>query len=177
MMPAMPAKFAQLRASLHTSLNTFWQQRTPRERQILRLGGVFFLLLLVYLLFFNPALNARTQLNRTLPVLRLQAAQLQGLSAQVTQLGKAQNPALSLTRENINAVLLRHDLKADNVVLSGDQLKIGLNKVSFAALLNLQDELQRSAHLVVEEARIDALDTPDMVNATLSLRLQGEAAQ
>ena len=162
---------------LRTNFNAFWQQCSARERQMLRLGAGVCLLLLLFLVFFNPALNARSQLNRTLPVLRMQAAQLQGLAAQMAQLGKAQNPAMPLTRENINTVLLRHNLKANNVVLSGDQLKLSLDKVSFAAVVNLQDELQRSAHLVVEEAHVEALDAPDMVNATLSLRLQAQAEQ
>jgi general secretion pathway protein M len=61
------------------------------------------------------------------------------------------------------------------VMLTGDFAKVQLTAASFAATLNWLDDMQKTALLSVVDANIVALDKPDMVNATFTLRQPGNA--
>lgn len=152
-------------------LRTFWQERDARERKILSIAGALLMLALVYLLLLNPPLMGRAQLDKSLPQLRLQAAELQSLAATAAQLAQQPPaPLVPVTREGIDAALARNNLKAQSVLLTGDMLKVQFTNASFAALVNWLDEQQRSARLVVTDAAIDVQPALDTVNATLTLR-------
>lgn len=158
---------------LQERLRAFWQEREARERKILALAAVFLVLAFVYAVLVNPALSGRANLAKSLPQLRQQAAELQSLSAAATQLAQqAPPPVVPVTREGIEAALARNNLKAQNITLTGDMLKLQLTNASFAALMNWLDEQQRSSRLAVTEAVIDVQPTIDIVNATVTLRRQ-----
>jgi general secretion pathway protein M len=158
---------------LRERLSEFWQERNARERTILRMAGALLLLALVYLLLLNPPLSGRAQLDKTLPQLRQQAAELQSLAATAAQLAQQPpSPFVPATPETIAAALARQNLKAQSVLLSGDILKVQLTNASFAALVSWLDEQQRTSRLVVTEAAFDVQPALDMVNATLTLRRQ-----
>lgn len=154
-------------------LGAFWLERDARERKILSVAGTVVVLALMYLVLFNPPLEGRAQLDKTLPQLRQQAAQLQSLATLASQFAQQPPaPVIPATRDNIEAALARNNLKAQSVLLTGDMLKVQFTNASFAALVNWLDEQQRSARFVVSEAVIDVQPTLDMVNATLTLRRQ-----
>jgi general secretion pathway protein M len=158
---------------LRESATAFWQERDVRERKILAFGALFLLLALVYLLFLNPALSGRTQLDKALPVMRQQAAELQGLAGQAAQLAQAGAPAVApVTKESINAALARYTLKPQNVLMTGELTKVQFAEASFAQIVGWLDEMQRASRLSVVEATVEALPTLDRVNATLTLRQQ-----
>ena len=56
------------------------------------------------------------------------------------------------------------------MVVSGDLVRLQLNNVSFAGILDWLDETQKGTRLSVTESTFTALAQTDMVNATLSLR-------
>lgn len=152
-------------------LRAFWQERDARERKILSIVGALAVLTLVYLVLLNPPLVGRAQLDKTLPQLRLQAAELQSLAATAAQLAQQPPaPLVPVTREGIDAAMVRNNLKAQSVLLTGDMLKVQFTNASFAALVNWLDEQQRSSRLLVTDAAIDVQPAQDMVNATLTLR-------
>ena len=66
--------------------------RNERERTILRVGAAALATLLVYAIFFGPALSGRQKLSEALPRLRQQAAEMQALSKQAAELPAASNP-------------------------------------------------------------------------------------
>ena len=104
-------------------------------------------------------------------MLRQQVAQLQALAKQAALLSeKPVAPPISMSRENIEAALARNGLKAQNVMLSGDFAKVQLSAVSFASTLYWLEDMQKTARLSATDANIVALDKPDMVNATFTLR-------
>jgi general secretion pathway protein M len=116
-------------------------------------------------------LAGRDQLNKNLPVLRQQVAQMQALSKEAAALsGKSAAPFIAMSKENIEAALARNGLKPQSVILTGDFAKVQLAAVSFAGTLNWLDDLQKTALLSVIDANIVALPQPDMVNATFTLR-------
>jgi general secretion pathway protein M len=156
------------------TLSAFWQERNPRERNILAVGAAFLALALVYLLFINPALSGRAQLEKSLPQLRQQAAELQSLARQATELNAAgAAPTAPVTKETIEAGLARRSIKAQSVLVSGELIKLQLQGASFAALANWLDEMQKTARTSLVEGSFEAQSGIDTVNATLTLRQQG----
>lgn len=163
---------------LKDMLAAFWQERNPRERNILTVGAAFLLLALVYLLFINPALSGRAQLEKSLPQLRQQSAELQALARQATELNAASTtPAAPVTKESIEADLARRNIKPQSVLVSGDMIKLDLQGASFAAIVSWLDDMQKTARSSLVEGKFDAQSAVDTVNATLTLRQQKSAEQ
>lgn len=155
------------------AFSTFWNDRSERERKQLALAGAVILLALIYLLFIDPALGGRKQLEKTLPDLRRQAAELQAMSTEAAALANATPPAApDMSKESLEASMASKGLKAQNVAVSGNLAKIQLSSISYASLIGWLDEVQKTAHVVVVEASIVAQPQADTVNATLSLQQQ-----
>ena len=152
-------------------LAEFWAARDARERKLLSVGIAVVLFGLVYGLLIDPALSGSEQLNKNLPVLRQQSAQLQALAREASSL-TAQAPAMvaPLAKEELDRTLSARGLKAESVAVSGEIAKVQLSAVSFAGLLQWLDEIQKTALVSVSDANIVALPQSDTVNATLTLR-------
>lgn len=161
------------------SFSEFWAARDARERVMLAVAALVVTVGMAYALLIDPALTGRDQLNKNLPVLHQQVAQLQALSKEAAALsgksastlaGKSAAPLTAMSKENIEAALSRNGLKPQSVILTGDFAKVQLAAVSFAGTLNWLDDMQKTALLSVVDANIVALAQPDMVNATYTLR-------
>lgn len=153
------------------SLSDFWARSDARQRRMLVAAALAGILSLFYWLIVNPALSARAQLDKDIPVLRQQVAQIQLLSKALAAL--SDRPAVTLiamSKANIEADLARNGLKAQSVVLTGDYAKVQLAAVSFGSTLSWLDEWQKSARVAVVDASIVALGQADMVNATFTLQ-------
>ena len=162
-----------LHSQIRQSFKAFWAARDARERAMLSAAAGVVLLGLYYALLIDPALAGREQLNRNLPVLRQQAAQLQALSGEAAALsGKTPAPPVAMSKENIEAALARKGLKAQSVTLTGGFAKVQFAAVSYSGTLEWLEDMQRTAMLSVTDANIVALATPDMVDATISLLQQ-----
>lgn len=153
------------------SFSKFWAVRDARERAMLSAAAAVVSFALIYALLIDPALTGREQLNRNLPLLRQQVAQLQALSKEAAALsGESSITLTPISKEQIETALARKGLKAQSVISTGDYAKVQLAAVSFAGTLSWLDGMQKSALLYVVEADIVALAGADRVNATLTLR-------
>lgn len=156
------------------SFAEFWSARDARERTLLGVAALVVTFGLGYAVLIGPALSGRDQLNKNLPVLRQQVAQMRALSKQAALLAlKPAVPPIAMSRESVEAALARNGLKAKNVLLNGDFAKVQLSSVSFANMLYWLDDMQKTSRLSVTDANIVALTQPDMVNATITLRQPG----
>jgi general secretion pathway protein M len=164
---------------LKQSWSGFWQARNKRERTMLSAAIVVIVVGLFYALLIDPPLSGRENLQKRLPALRQQSAEMQGMAKDAAALsGKPATPAPVLTRQSLEASLTKKGLKPESVSLTGDTAKIQLAAVSFAGTVEWLDEMQRTARVSVTDAVFSALEKPDMVNATLTMRQQrSEAAQ
>lgn len=152
----------------------FWTARAPREQKILTACAAVVVLALVHLILVEPALSGREKLNRELPTLRQQVAELQALSKQAAALSsKAATPLPAISREGVEAALARSGLTQQSVSLSGDVVQVKLSSVSFSGLLHWLEEMQTVTLLAVADANIVALPQPDRVDAVVSLRQPG----
>lgn len=153
------------------SLAEFWIARDARARAMLTVAAGAAALWLFHALLIDPALTGRDQMNKNLPELRRQVAQLQVLSKEAAALsGKSASPVTAISEESIKTALARKGLKPQSVILTGDLAKVQLATVSFSGTLEWLDDMQKTARLSVVDANIAALAQPDMVNATLTLR-------
>lgn len=159
--------------TLMEPLSIFWLERNPRERNMLVVAALALTLALLYLLLISPALAGRERLQKNLPPLRQQAAELQALAKQAGDLvNTPPPPATPVTRDSLEASLTRRGLKPQSLVLSGELAKVQLQSASFAALVSWLDDMQKTARLSLVEASFEALPAIDNVNATLTLRQQ-----
>jgi general secretion pathway protein M len=164
-------KAAVFWGTLKESATTFWDARDSRERMILGAGGLFVLLLAIYAICFAPALSGRAQLQKDLPVLRQQSLDMQVMARHAAELNHATAPEVTpISHENIAATLASAGMKPQSLAVTDDVVRMQLNPVSFAALIDWINQQQKSLHLEVVDANFIALPQTDMVNATLTLR-------
>ncbi|MBC7726725.1 MAG: type II secretion system protein M, partial [Microbacteriaceae bacterium] len=77
-----------------------------------------------------------------------------------------------LTRVGLEAALQRRGLKAQSVSVSGEIVRLQFAASSFSALTEWLNEARAGFQLSVTEATVTAQPTPDIVNASLTLRQQ-----
>lgn len=160
-------------SQLMEAVSAFWLERNGRERAVLTLAALLLLLGLIYASLIGPALSARAQLEKSLPILRQQSAELQGLAKQAMELANSgAPPPVALSKESIELALGRRGLKAQSVVQNGDMVKVQLAAASFVGMLDWLAEMQKTARLSVVDANIVALPAVDSINATLTLKQQ-----
>lgn len=164
--------------ALKESFAVFWNARDARERTILSSALVALALLLIYAIFIAPALSGRAQLNKDLPALRQQAAELSAMARQASELANtAVPPASPVTQESVAASLTSRGMKAQSLAVTDDMVRIQLSAVSFSGLLDWIDEQQRTTRLTVIEANFIAQPQSDTVNANLTLKQQRSEAK
>lgn len=149
----------------------YWLARTEQERKFLAIGAAVVLVALVYALLLAPALEGRDRLQRSLPALRQQAAQLQTMAAEASTL--AANPApppAPMTREALTASLAQRSLAPGSLTLTGEYAKVQFNNVSFANLVAWLDAQRRENRIQVQDAAFTGLPAAGQVDATLTLR-------
>jgi general secretion pathway protein M len=160
-------------AGIKQSLSTFWNERNKRERSMLIAAIVVVVLGLIYALLIDPAISGRADLEKRLPSLRQQAAEVQALAKEASALsGTTAPPPPPITRESLETSLQRSGLKAQNLSVSNEFAKVQLNGVPFSGTVEWLNELRRTARVSVSEAVVEAQAESDMVNATLTLRQQ-----
>ncbi len=164
-------------------LQTFWNERNVRERSMLATAFAVVALGLIWVLLLDPALSGREQLARALPDLRQQAAEVRALAREAGTADR-RNPAkvAPVTREGVVASLARRGLKAEEVTVANDIVRVRFVDTSFAGLVEWLSEQQRASRLAVGEAKVersgDDAVTSDRVNAAFTLRQQrGTEAQ
>lgn len=160
--------------TLKQNLATFWSERNKREQNLLLAAIVVIVIGLFYLLLIDPALSGRKDLEKKLPALRQQAAEVQALSREVgEQSGRTTASVPPVTRESLESSLNGKGLKPQSVAMTGgDTARVQLNEVSFSSLIDWLSDMQKGARLSVIDANIEARAKPDTVNATLTLRQQ-----
>lgn len=162
-------------SGLQQAFSGFWNERNQRERRMLSLAAAVVVLGLLYALLIDPALSGRADLEKRLPAMRQQAAEVQALARQAANAPAAATntaPAPPMTRESLEASLSRKGIKAQNLSVTGELAKAQFSGVSFAALVDWLTELQGVPRISVLDANVEAQAQPDTVNATLTLRQQ-----
>lgn len=149
----------------------YWVARTEQERRYLTAGIVVVTLALVYMGLIEPAVEGRAQLQRSLPELRQQAAQLAGMADQARALaGQAPAPVTPMTRDSLLASLTARGITPGSLTLTGEFARLQVSGVSFANLVAWLDAQRRENRIAVQEGTFSAQDPVGQVDANLTLR-------
>lgn len=160
------------------SMSAFWGARNKRERIMLCAAIVVVGLGLFYALLIDPALSGRKELERRLPALRQQAAEVQALAREAQNMKNAAKPAPPLTRESMESSLGAKGLKAQNLAVNGEMVKVQFKSASFSSIVAWLADIQRGSRVTVVDAVVEAQAQPDTVNANMTLRqARGEQNQ
>ena len=151
--------------------SAYWIARTEQERRYLAAGFTVAALALVYMGLIEPAVEGRAQLQRSLPALRLQAAELTSMAGQARALaGQQPVPVTPMTRETLLASLTARGVTPGSLTLTGEFARLQVNGVSFANLVAWLDAQRRENRIAVQEGTFSAQDPLGQVDANLTLR-------
>ena len=151
--------------------DAFWQARTEQERRFLAVGGAVVGLALFYSLLIAPALDGRARLDKELPQLRQQVAEMQAMAREAAALqGQGNIAPPPMTKDSLNAGLAARGLNPQSVTITGEYAKLQFSGAQFAGLVAWLDAIRNDSRIAVVDASFTAQDTPGMVNATLTLR-------
>jgi general secretion pathway protein M len=154
----------------------FWQQRDARERRWLSIGMVSILLALIYLIFINPALSNKAILEKAIPQLRQQVAEMAVMSSQYAKIASQMSSDVPpVTRESVEASLLRRGIKAQTLTSADDIVRLQVTSVAYVNIMEWLLEMQKAARLTVEDAKITGLTEVGQVGVVLTLKQQKSA--
>lgn len=159
-----------------TTWAVFWKARNRRERSFLLAALAVCVIGAVYALLIEPALTQRAALEKSLPMLRQQAAQMRQLSQQVAQLPAAQPASTAFNREAIETSLKGLGLTPTEINVSDRTVQLQFASASLAHLLMWMEQVQ-AARLSVTETDIQTLAGTETVKATLTLIKTNEETQ
>ena len=149
----------------------YWIARTEQERRYLAAGFAVVALALAYLGLIEPAVEGRAQLQRSLPALRLQAAELESMAGQARALaGQPPVAVTPMTRETLLASLTARGITPGSLTLTGEFARLQVTGVSFANLVAWLDAQRRESRIAVQEGTFSAQDPVGQVDANLTLR-------
>jgi len=157
--------------------NVFWLARTEQERKFLTVGGGLLVVLLVYALGIDPAVSGNTRLQKELPLLRQEAAEINTLALQAGALQRQAPVAVPpMTRDSLTQALAARGLTAKSISLTGEYAKLQFNGVQFAGLVTWLDATRRESRIAVQDITVTPLDTPGQVDSAITLRQSAAAA-
>jgi general secretion pathway protein M len=157
-------------SQLKEGITLYWLARTEQERKFLGAGMAAIALALVYTTLVDPAISGRAKLEKTLPQLRQQAAELQALAIEAGDLER-QPPATptQMTRDSLAASLLSRSMTPTQLSMTGEYAKLQLAGVSFANLESWLEAQRRESRIVVLDASFTGQTPLGNVDATLTL--------
>lgn len=157
------------------SFNVAWQGRTEQERRFLTIGGAIAAAVILWAALIDPAMSGRKALEKSLPQMRQQAAELQAMALEASRLKSAPAAqATPMTRESLVASLQARGIKPESLVVTGEFAKLQVKDVAFANLVAWLDEQRRASQVNVQELAMTGQESkPGMADGTLTLRQSG----
>ncbi|MBB5017884.1 general secretion pathway protein M [Chitinivorax tropicus] len=150
---------------MKAQLLQFWQQREPRERLILMIGGIFLLIALLYALIWDPILAERKRLTRMVPRMQQDLVELKGIVEQVKGMpAKVGKQPVQTALENTLRAAGINDLQVSG---NASQANADIKQASFAALTTALARLHDEQGIDVTTLQVDALQDPGQVKAQL----------
>ncbi len=148
----------------------WWQLRSPVERTAWLIVGGIALVLLAWLLIWQPLTSETERLERRLMEQRAALATARRQADEIAALARSTvEPSPRDARADVESALARQGLKATAIDRGEDQrLRVTLDAVSFEALTRLLEALQRDARLNVVDLTAAARVEPGQVRAEMT---------
>ena len=148
----------------------WWQLRSPAERTAWLIVGGIALVLVAWLLVWQPLTSETERLERRLMEQRAALATARRQADEIAALARsAVEPSPRDARADVESALARQGLKATAIDRGEDQrLRVTLDAVSFEALTRLLEALQRDARLNAVDLTAAARVEPGQVRAEMT---------
>ncbi len=177
---AATARLSRLRPRIpepwRERFDAFWNARDPREQTILGGGALVLVLIIGYLVLWEPASVGRDRLMRNLPAQRADLAEMETLAQEARSLQASPAPSLrgdALTQA-LQDSLGQHGLKATRLAPTGDNaVQVQLDKAAFGAVAGWLQDVRAQQRLKVADARISYVGATALVNVTATLQGPG----
>lgn len=149
----------------------WWQLRSPAERTAWLIVGGIALVLVAWLLIWQPLTSETERLERRLMEQRAALATARHQADEIAALARsAVEPLPRDARADVESALARQGLKATAIDRGEDQrLRVTLDAVSFEALTRLLEALQRDARLNAVDLTAAARVEPGQVRAEMTV--------
>ena len=149
----------------------WWQLRSPAERTAWLIVGGIALVLVAWLLVWQPLTSETERLERRLMEQRAALATARRQADEIAALARsAVEPSPRDARADVESALARQGLKATAIDRGEDQrLRVTLDAVSFEALTRLLEALQRDARLNAVDLTAAARVEPGQVRAEMTV--------
>ncbi|HXL83865.1 MAG TPA: type II secretion system protein M [Casimicrobiaceae bacterium] len=148
----------------------WWQLRSPAEHTVWLVVGGIALVLLAWVLIWQPLTRDTERLERRLIEQRTTLATARRQADEIAALARSTaDPSPRDARSDVESALARQGLKATAIDRGDDQrLRVTLDAVSFAALTSLLEALQRDARLNAVDLTATARVEPGQVRAEMT---------
>ncbi|MGI4811836.1 MAG: type II secretion system protein GspM [Janthinobacterium lividum] len=150
----------------------WWNERQPREKLLLGVGGAVLVLAVLYSVLLAPAQQGRSELRDTLPAMQRQLAKMEAQADEAKSLSSVAAGAVptgNALKTALTAALGDHGLKSDEMTVAGSAVRIGMKNVSFAAWTDWLDDVRRRFKVQLAEGNITGLATAGQVDLTATL--------
>ncbi|PRE24502.1 general secretion pathway protein GspM [Burkholderia multivorans] len=154
---------------LTQALTQFWGERTPREKTLLGWGGAVLAVAIAYSVLWSPAQEGRARIERELPTMRRELAQMTAQANEAKSLTAAAQgvaPTGLALKDALAASLSDHGLPGAQVQIVGNGVQIQMKNVSFPAWTQWLDDVRRQLKAQVGEAHVSALKEDGQVDLT-----------
>ena len=158
-------------------MNAWWTGLAPRERLIVGGGSVVLMLVLIYLMIWEPIANKREQVRTDISALSADLVWMQQVAGQVkrraaqqgnqSSAGAAGGSVLTLVEVSARAAGLHETL--ERVQPEGLGARIWFAETGFDGLLSWLGELEQRQGLHVSQLAVDAGNAPGMVTARIKV--------
>ncbi|CAN5207495.1 hypothetical protein BH09PSE6_BH09PSE6_35040 [soil metagenome] len=140
-----------------------WSAMNPRERTLVSAAGIVVGIALFYLVLIEPAWTGKERLERDLPVLRTDAAQVAGI-AEATGRAPRRNPNIDL-QTSVNTALTAGGLTANVTTNPSGSVTVKFDKVVHSTTAAWAQRTVRDVGARIEAATLIAGAEPGRVNA------------
>jgi general secretion pathway protein M len=135
----------------------WWDERNPREKRLLSIGGLVVVLVVFYSMLISPAMDGVAAIRGSLPAMKHDLAAMEGQAEEAKRLAGAAQ-AVSPTGDSLNSAiqssLSDRGLSATKVQMAGNAVDIELKNVSFGAWVRWLDDMRKQMKLHVTQAQI-----------------------
>jgi general secretion pathway protein M len=153
----------------------YWDARSVQEQKLLKVSVWLLTPLLLYLLLWQPAHSAVSKLQRSVPLLNMEAERLRNQAEEVEMLRHRAKPAMldavalkaavedSAARNGLREAVSSLELQQPNAV------RISFAVVSFAQWLRWLSAMQQEQHIRADSVSVSMLLQPGMVKISATL--------
>ena len=149
----------------------FWATMGLRERRLVAVMLAVVVIALLYLVAFEPAWKGRQKLDRELPLLRQEVAQVDALAAEIKRTSAASLTSANLRglRDEVERSLERAKLKATSIIGNDESLEVRLAAVPFQEVLAWQQVVQKDLRLKTARLAVARDTKAGLVTAQITL--------